>query len=131
MASASQFLAFVRSSYPIIKEENGSIYFNYNLPNGRAQLVGGSGICDKNRVGEWASIESPIGSSHQIDLLDLLQVTRAISFCGGIVALGNLLMLRDTFPIAELQADEFNKPFVAISFFADVLESRYSRKDNF
>lgn len=120
-------MAYVQS---IMRGEMVNGIFNtvYNLQNGRSQVVMVSVIGDQT-VGEWACIESPVGVINDIDVVDLLQVARQITFCGGIVANGGLLLLRDTFPLDDLQEVEILKPFGAVTTFADILERRYYRND--
>lgn len=108
---------------------NGVLNTFYDLKNGRSQIVMVSVLGDKNNVGEWACIESPVGVINEVNVVDLLQVARQITFCGGIVASGGFLLLRDTFPLDDLQEVEFLKPFAAVTTFADILERRYSRND--
>lgn len=127
MATGAQFMAYVRGN---MRGEMTNGVFNtvYQLRNGRSQITMVSVIGDKN-VGEWACVESPVGRINEVDVVDLLQVARQITFCGGIVATGEFLLLRDTFPLDDLREDEFLKPFAAVTTFADILESRYSRND--
>jgi hypothetical protein len=127
MATGAQFMAYVRGVLPG-EMTNGVFNTVYQLKNGRSQMAMVSVIGDKN-VGEWACIESPVGVINEVDVVDLLQVARQITFCGGIVASGGFLLLRDTFPLDDLQEDEFLKPFAAVTTFADILERRYSRND--
>ena len=127
MATVEEFNACIRANFNVQKEEDGAMFCVVNTPGGRSQLVSVQ-VLGWPKTGYWAAIESPIGSVHQIDIVKLLQVARG-SLVGGIVADGSALILRDTFPIENLDLNELVQPFVAITSVADHLEAMFTGND--
>ena len=127
MATIEEFNKCVRAAFNVQKEVDGAMFCVVNTPGGRSQLVSVQ-VLGSPGTGYWAAIESPIGSIRQIDIVKLLQVARG-SVVGGIVADGDALILRDTFPIANLDLNELVQPFIAITAVADKMEQMFTGTD--
>lgn len=127
MATIEEFNSCVRAAFNVQKEVDGAMFCVVNTPGGRSQLVSVQ-VLGSPGTGYWAAIESPIGSIRQIDIVKLLQVARG-SVVGGIVADGDALILRDTFPIANLDLNELVQPFIAITAVADKMEQMFTGTD--
>jgi hypothetical protein len=95
----------------------------FEYRDGRSQMVLVRRV-GNDSVGEWASVESAIG---RVGASDLLGACREIAdnVVGGIAVVDDLIVLRDTFPLADLSPDEFLAPLQLISSAADELEKVY------
>ena len=127
MATIEEFKSCVRATFPVQKEMDDAMFCVVDTPGGRSQVVSVQ-VLGGPKTGYWAAIESPIGSVHQIDIVKLLQAARW-SLAGGIVADGAALLLRDTFPIANLDLNELVQPFIAITAGADLMEELFTGTD--
>ena len=105
--------------YEIIAE--GLVKLQFDMGGGRSQLVFISRVGNE-KIGEWAGVASPVGGIDKVKKLEAY--CRAVNdwVCGGIVIFADYIMLRDTFPLENLDVNEFNLPLLTIVDAADEIE---------
>jgi hypothetical protein len=70
---------------------------------------------------DWVEISSPVGKITEVDLpLALREVSEKI--CGGLSAVGDLLVVRHMVPLANVDGNEIAVPLGVLSGIADDLE---------
>src|SRR5690349_16904421 len=100
----------------------------FGVGNGRTQMVLVTRHMLMNGTEEWVQISSPIGEVGQINVEGVLRDVGDM-VCGGVVIEGKYLVVRDALPLANLQVNEFERPFVLVTTTADRLEQKYVGSD--
>ena len=113
--------------------DQGGLRMLFDLGQGRSQVI----VIEPQRLmdghEEWAVIESPIGDLRQIDLPRALR-EMGMKVCGGLAAAGNapdLLVMRHSVPLANLDMNEFERPIRLLLHSADALERELVGEDRF
>lgn len=114
---------FIHASYPVHGDENDLISLVFDL-EGRTQLVFVSPVDVPIGDGQWAQVQSPCAKLSDVDLGAL--VARASGFpVGGVAVQGEMVMLRHSVRLQDLDAEEFTVPLRTLTVFADILEQEY------
>ena len=79
---------------------------------------------------EWMQIESPIGRIGEGDAVAVLREVGNM-VCGGVATLGDLLVLRHSVPLANVDLNGIEHPLRLVVVSADRLERRYTGRDEF
>ena len=108
-------------------QEVGDTYkLVFELGGSRDQLVFVSKAGNKN-AGDWVSITSPIGDVSEIkgSLRELLEEC-GTNVCGAPVVIGDLVLLRHSFPASSYTSEDFDWALQAVTATADQLERRFT-----
>ncbi len=110
MATWNDVANYLRGKYKIAEDGGTILRLNFELSGGRSQqvLVGRSTMDAIND--EFAQIASTFA---RVDSVDLSAVLREAGeyVVGGVVAYGDMLAVRHTVPLANLDLNEFEGPF--------------------
>lgn len=125
-------VAFVRSEYRIVRESPDEIRIRlfFGDDQERAQVLiltletGEDG-------GEWVQIATPFARVGQVDLGLLLAEVGSSTVVGGLVVMGEYIVLRHTLPLVNLDINEFVEPVELIAGSADLLEQQFLGGDNY
>lgn len=120
MASWTELRQYIQSDYKISEDHDTYLHMVFGLDGGRSQIVTVSHAV--NRSGEeWVKIDSPIG---KFDEINLTEAVRRVStmICGAIAAVDEWVTFRDSFPLANLDTNEFEAPLHLVTGTADELE---------
>lgn len=123
MANWNQVRDFIHATYASVEDKQDLLVVN--LVSGDASrkhlvMVSPTG---NDTVGEWVVVEAPIGKLADLDVGKALAMIEEESLvCGGLGKVGDFLTLRDTFPIADLSAEELSMPIDLIVGSADRFE---------
>jgi hypothetical protein len=125
MATWPDFVSYVRSNFEIAKEGDGILAIDQRLPSGRSQVLFLQRV---TMAGEWVKISSRIG---QVDGVNLDAVLREVGqmVTGGLTIESGYLMLRTFTPMETMQDTEFMKQFTLIADAADLLEWKFTGRD--
>lgn len=130
MASWSELRRFIHSKFKAEDVSPTLTRLVFDVSDGRSQLVLVRSV-GNDTLGQWASVESPFG---RVGTTDLMGACREIAdnVVGGIAVVDDVIVLRDTFPLADLSPEEFLMPLRMVSAAADLLERAYGDgRDNF
>lgn len=130
MATWDDLVAFVKSGYRVVQESRDELRILVRFEDERSQIV----IVHRELLdgeSEWVQIATPIGTVHELDVLELLLEMGATTVVGGAVVMGEHVVLRHSLPLADLDAPEFTVPLELIAGSADELEERYVRGDEY
>lgn len=130
MASWSDVMNHVRDNYTISEEGPGYCRLLLRLNGGRSQfvflfhsrLVGGSE--------DWVEVQSPVGRVTDVPLRPLMQDVGELVVGGALIA-GDMILLKHSVPLANLELNDFERPMVLIMHSADDLEKKYVGSDPF
>lgn len=127
MASWAELRGHVTDNYKIADDQGAFMKLIFGLPGGRSQTVFVRHL--ETQDGEhWTTVESPIGNINQVHLPAVLESVSE-TVCGGLSSVGDLLTLRDAFPLANLDVNEFEDPLRLITTTADRLEAQHFAGD--
>jgi hypothetical protein len=128
MADWNMLCQYVKSTYNVAKEEPGLLKFVFSTFEGRSQMV----LLVRQTMGndEWVQLGSPIGKLDDIELTVALREADEY-IVGGLVLSGDILALRHSVPLANLDVNEFEEPLKAIVIAADAMEKKFSIIDAF
>jgi len=129
MASWEDLRAYIQNSYKIAKDEGDVLTLVFDTGGGRSQVV----LVGRNDTGggiPFATIASAIGS---VDELPLGPVLTELStyVVGGAVIYGDLVMVRHSVPLVNLDVNEFVTPLDLVINAADLLEQRFVGQDKY
>ncbi len=137
MAKWAELVAFIRLEYEVIGEEIDEIRILIRYASddeddqpGRTQtVVVAREVLDRRE--DWVQIASPFARVHEVDLRAVLEAVGNNTVVGGVVIIGEYVVLRHSLPLINLDINEFVDPLVLVTGSAEVLERRFSRGDDF
>jgi hypothetical protein len=130
MTTWNTLVDYVQSNYKIADQSADRIKMVFDVGDMRSQVVFLWRATLQDGKEEWVQIESPFG---RLDDVDLKTVVREVGemVCGGLAVVGDLLTLRHSFPIMNMDINEFERPLHLVTTSADRLERKFSGGDTF
>ncbi len=124
MATWDQLKAYIHENYKATEISPRAIEMLFSTSDGRSQFVYVSSLEGPN--GEhWASIDSAIGREDSIDIMHALRLVENV-VCGGLAHLlvqgEDLVAIRHSLPLGDLDAPEFDVPLRMVTAAADDFE---------
>ncbi|WEO76466.1 hypothetical protein BJQ94_13980 [Cryobacterium sp. SO2] len=129
MASWLQLKSYIGSNYQISADDGDLLKLLFSTGNGRSQMVLVSHSTTGTGV-EFAIIASPVATVGTVELNSLLREVSEYSV-GGVVIYGDMLMIRHSVPLADLDAGDFDAPLVLVTGAADAVEAKFVGSDAF
>jgi hypothetical protein len=137
VATWAQLVAFIRGEYEIIGEEPDEIRIlvRYQTDDedelsGRTQVVVvAREVLDRRE--DWVQIASPFARVHEVDLRMVLAEVGNSTVVGGVVIVGEYVVLRHSLPLVNLDINEFVDPLVLVTGSAEMLERQFIGRDDF
>jgi hypothetical protein len=130
MATWRDFKAVINEHFKVLDNEERHLSIGFHLDEGRSQVVhmfpGGNA-----EIGEWVHIESPVGKLDSIDLRKALELIEGAIIGGLAVAAGDLVTVRHSVALANVDLNEIIIPIKGVCFAADELEQQLTGKDQF
>lgn len=130
MATWNDVVAHLNSNYKCKQVNEAMIALTFNMGEGRSQIVFVE-LAGNDRIGEWAKVGSPVGRKSDLKKLEAYCAAAEELVCGGIVYTGEFIMLRDSFPLLNLDVNELEIPLVAITASADSIERSITGGDTY
>lgn len=129
MASWEALRSHIFGNYRVADDQGDFLRLNFDLGDGRSQSVF---VRRLQTVGgeEWGVVESAIGELDRVNVHRVLESIEGV-VCGGLSRVGDLLTLRDSFPLDDLDINEFESPLAKITTTADDLERAHVGADAF
>jgi hypothetical protein len=133
MATWADLKSYINAHYKVAVDAGANLVLEFELGGGRSQAVFiGHDTLNLGLGTEesWVIVESPIGEVDTVDVRKALAEVQQI-VCGGLGLSGKYLTVRDAFPLANLDANEFERPLRLITVTADAIEKALSGRDEF
>jgi hypothetical protein len=131
MATWKGLRSYINSKYTVATDQPEFMMLGFDLGGGRSQQV----IVRKLMLGddEWAEIASPVCAVGSIDPLEALRTSGQV-VVGGLALADwdeSLVVFRHSFPIKNLDEEEFEIPFQVVTTHADRLEQQFTGGDSY
>jgi hypothetical protein len=120
LASWAELRQYIQANYKISEDHDSFLHMVFGFTDGRSQIVTVSHSVLQSGE-EWVKIDSPIGKFDEINLTEAVRRAANLS-CGAIAAVDDWVTLRDSFPLANLDTNEFEEPLHLVTGTADELE---------
>jgi sirohydrochlorin ferrochelatase len=135
MATWDDLVEFIRQEYEIVREEPDEIRLSLEFGGDsddeeRSQMVVVAREVLEGRE-EWVQIATPFALVSEVDLKAVLEEIASSVFVGGAAIMGDYLVLRHTLPLVNLDINEFVDPLELVTGSAELLEIRFSGRDDF
>lgn len=123
-----KFLKYVKSNYKVMEETDKMCKMGFNLDGGRSQIV----LLHLLKIddAEFVQVESPVGDFTPQAAAAVVRESENM-IIGGVGCFGDLITFRHTVPLANLDANEFEVPLLAVVVTADRLEKTVIGGDKF
>lgn len=134
MAEWADLVAFVRHEYRVVKDEPDEIRIRLSYGDEdyeeRAQtVVIAREVFDRRE--DWVQIATPFARVDQVDLTTVLTEIGNTIVVGGLVVMGDHLVLRHSLPLVNLDINEFTDPLELVAGSAEVLEQQFTGRDDY
>lgn len=130
MATWESLRSYVKTNYNVTKDDLNCMGLLFGLGEGRSQLV----LVGKRLLGdmEWAEIVTPVCKESDIAPRDALLRNSKMVVGGLLLEEDGTVYFRHSFPLKDLDVDEFEVPFQLAVGFGDALEKELTGgKDQF
>ncbi|MDR1392568.1 MAG: hypothetical protein LBJ62_01145 [Bifidobacteriaceae bacterium] len=125
-ATWSDAVAHLKAQYKYKELPDGEFKLIFDLGDNRDQLVFVA-KAGNEKAGDWVSITSPIGDfAVLIPQMSSLLNECDNKICGAVVAQGDVVLLRHSFPVASFTPEVFDWALQVITFTADQLEAKFA-----
>ncbi|AGM06890.1 hypothetical protein AB0E55_14010 [Amycolatopsis keratiniphila] len=134
MAEWADLVAFVRHEYRVVKDEPDEIRIRLSYGDDdyeeRAQtVVIAREIFDRRE--DWVQIATPFARVSEVDLTTVLTEIGNTIVVGGLVVMGEHLVLRHSLPLVNLDINEFTDPLELVAGSAELLEQQFTGRDDY
>ncbi|MFD5244456.1 hypothetical protein ACFWIW_07930 [Amycolatopsis sp. NPDC058340] len=134
MAEWADLVAFVRHEYRVVKDEPDEIRIRLSYGDDdyeeRAQtVVIAREIFDRRE--DWVQIATPFARVSDVDLATVLTEIGNTIVVGGLVVMGDHLVLRHSLPLVNLDINEFTDPLELVAGSAELLEQQFTGRDDY
>jgi len=135
VAQWNDLVAFIRQTYRVIRDDPGEIRIRLVFGDdaettGRAQVVViAREIFDQRE--DWVQIATPFARVDEVDLLEVLAEVGQTLVVGGIVVMGEHVVLRHSLPLINLDLNEFTDPLELVAGSAELLEQQFTGRDDY
>ncbi|WP_409185584.1 hypothetical protein F9C11_15620 [Amycolatopsis sp. VS8301801F10] len=135
MAEWNDLVAYIRQTYRVIRDDPGEIRIRVLFGDdaettGRAQVVViAREIFDQRE--DWVQIATPFARVDEVDLLTVLTEVGQTLVVGGLVVMGEHLVLRHSLPLLNLDLNEFTDPLELVAGSAELLEQQFTGRDDY
>ena len=134
MSTYKEFEKYVKSNYKVGEKKKdapeGFMQLLFETSKGRSHwLMIGEGH-KSDLIGETADVMSFVGDLKGAKLNEALEASYGFAL-GGLVMLGGRVTFRHTILLDNVDENEIDVPLLAVAFFADVLEQKFTGGDKF
>ena len=136
MADWGDLVAYIRNSYDVIQYKPDEVRIRVTFGSDEDDLLGrrqimvvAHEILDQKE--DWVQIATPFARVEQVDLHEVLTEAGNTIVVGGVVLMGDYLVLRHSLPLIHLDINEFTDPLDLVASGAEQLERRFTGRDDF
>ncbi|TDV57897.1 hypothetical protein [Actinophytocola oryzae] len=136
MADWGDLVTYIRQSYDVIKYEPDEVRIRVSFADDEDDLLGrrqimvvAHEVLDERE--DWVQIATPFARIEQVDLQEVLTEAGNTIVVGGIVLMGDYVVLRHSLPLINLDINEFTDPLDLVASGAEQLERRFTGRDDY
>lgn len=135
MADWADLVGYIRHEYRVILDEPDEIRVRMSFGDdaeteGRAQvMVIAREVFDQRE--DWVQIATPFARVDEVDLLAVLTEVGNTLVVGGVVVMGEHVVLRHSLPLINLDINEFIDPLELVAGSAELLEQQFTGRDDY
>ncbi|MEC3976152.1 hypothetical protein [Amycolatopsis sp. H20-H5] len=135
MATWRDLTTYIRQEFRVMRDEPDEIRIRISFGSDpdteeRAQVVMvAREIFDKKE--EWVQIATPFARVDEVDLRSVLEEVGNTTVVGGIVIMGEHVVLRHSLPLINLDINEFLDPLELVAGSAELLEQQFTGRDDY
>ncbi|GAB3567563.1 hypothetical protein GCM10027445_16020 [Amycolatopsis endophytica] len=136
MTSWRDLATFIRQQYKVVRDEPDELRIRIRFhpedeeAEERTQIVViAREVLD--RRDEWIQIATPFAHVDEVDVLGVLTEVGHTTVVGGVVVMGEYLVLRHSLPLANLDLNEFVDPLALVTSSAEMLEEQLTGRDDY
>lgn len=135
MADWADLVGYIRHEYRVILDEPDEIRIRMSFGDdaeteGRAQvMVIAREVFDQRE--DWVQIATPFARVDEVDLLSVLTEVGNTLVVGGVVVMGEHVVLRHSLPLINLDINEFIDPLELVAGSAELLEQQFTGRDDY
>lgn len=136
MADWGDLVAYIRHSYDVVQYKPDEVRIRVSFAKdeddilGRQQImVVAHEILDQKE--DWVQIATPFARVHQVDLQQVLTEVGDTIVVGGVVLMGEYVVLRHSLPLINLDINEFADPLDLVASAAEQLERIFTGRDDY
>jgi len=126
---------FIRQQYKVVRDEPDELRIRIRFQSDpeeeeRTQIVViAREVLD--RRDEWIQIATPFARVDEVDVVGVLAEVGNTTVVGGVVVMGDFLVLRHSLPLANLDLNEFVDPLALVTSSAELLEEQLTGRDDY
>ncbi|PFG49809.1 hypothetical protein ATK36_4992 [Amycolatopsis sulphurea] len=135
MAEWADLVGFIRQQYRVVRDDPDEIRIRIVFgadayTEGRAQvMVIAREVFDHRE--DWVQIATPFARVEEVNLYHVLREAGASLVVGGVVVMGEHLVLRHALPLVNLDLNEFVDPLELVAGSAELLEQQFTGRDDY
>jgi hypothetical protein len=135
VADWADLVGYIRHEYRVILDEPDEIRVRMSFGDdaeteGRAQvMVIAREVFDQRE--DWVQIATPFARVDEVDLLAVLTEVGNTLVVGGVVVMGEHVVLRHSLPLINLDINEFIDPLELVAGSAELLEQQFTGRDDY
>ncbi|AIJ25324.1 MULTISPECIES: hypothetical protein [Amycolatopsis] len=135
MTSWRDLATFIRQQYKVVRDEPDELRIRIRFQSDpeeeeRTQIVViAREVLD--RRDEWIQIATPFARVDEVDVVGVLAEVGHTTVVGGVVVMGEYLVLRHSLPLANLDINEFVDPLALVTSSAELLEEQLTGRDDY
>ena len=130
MATWNDIVSYLNANYKCKQESTTMLSLVFDTGNDRSHVVFVE-LAGNDKIGEFAKVSAVVGTSKEFNKLEAFCRAATPYVTGGIVIEGDVILLRDTFPLLNLDINELEAPLEVIIFAADRIESEITGGDDY
>ncbi|MBV9845229.1 MAG: hypothetical protein JOZ47_09185 [Kutzneria sp.] len=135
MATWHDLVRFIEQKYDVILRQPDEVRVRIHFGGAdvdegeRTQIT----VIARENVGgeEWAQIATPFARTDDVDLAAVLNEIGGTTIVGGVVIMGDHVVLRHSLPLINLDINEFVEPLELVTGSAELLEELFVGSDDY
>jgi hypothetical protein len=136
LADWGDLVAYIRLSYDVIRFEPDEVRIRVSFVKDQDDILGrrqimvvAHEVLDQKE--DWVQIATPFAMVDQVDLREVLTEVGDTTVVGGVVVMGDYVVLRHSLPLINLDINEFTDPLDLVASAAEDLERRFTGRDEY
>lgn len=136
MADWGDLVAYIRHSYDVIQYKPDEVRIRVSFAEDEEDILGRRQIMVVaheilDRREDWVQIATPFARVEQVSLHEVLTEVGNTIVVGGVVLMGDYVVLRHSLPLINLDINEFTDPLQLVASAAEELERRFTGRDDY
>jgi hypothetical protein len=136
LADWGDLVAYIRISYDVILFEPDEVRIRVSFADDEDDLLGRRQIMVvRHEVldgqEDWVQIATPFARVEQVNLQEVLTEAGDTIVVGGVVLMGDYVVLRHSLPLINLDINEFTDPLDLVASGAEQLERLFTGRDDY